>query len=931
MGSVLGDATLQSPYQSWRSYLSDIVQLAERETAGAVEDSRTFAMGALSIVTAVLALLAPASLAASSSAIVSSPGDTAVIPGWNMQSTLYASTNLTALSQPGADVSSWYRVSLRTTAMAGLIEAGVYNDTQLFYSDNLNTVVDRSVFNTPWLYREEFTVNLTSGQHFFLVTHGITSKADIYINGAVIATSDYQEGSYGGHKYEITKYLQSGPNCLLIQAYPTNYLADFAMGFVDWNPYPPDNGTGVWRDVEISQTGPVALAPLRVVTDYTPGATKVAITVKTNITNNEANPVSGTVQGLIRSDDGSQTLPLSQSFSLQPQEEKTIAITVQLENPKIWWPALWGEQPLYAVSLNASVSGAVSDVASPRNFGIRHITSHLNSYNDTAFTVNGLPFLVLGGGYSPDMFMRWDEDRAQKQFQYMLDMGLNTVRLEGKQEHPELFDLADRMGLMIMPGWECCDKWEGWTYNDAADGVKWDDHDYWIANYSMLHEASMMQTHPSVLAFLVGSDYWPDDRAAQIYVDALRTWDWPNPIIASAGELGYPQILGLSGMKMVGPYDWVPPNYWYGGQEGAAFGFGSELGAGVGTPEIRSLRKFLSESDLNDLWTKPKNGLFHMSSNVSQFYDRSIYDAALFARYGKPTSLDDYLLKAQIMDYEATRAEFEGVSALQNAERPATGTIYWMMNGAWPNLHWQLFDYYLSPAGSYFGTKVGARPEHVAYNYEEHAVYLINHYNALAGNDNGARTVSIELIDPTGKALSRQNITTQTKPNSSKRLVTVSGINKIKDVAFLKLVLQDSSNAVLSRNVYWLSSKNDTLKWKATTWYYTPVTSYADYTALNKLANATVTASVQPGQSNKEGTSSLSVVLENKSDVPAFFIRLVLTDEGTDDAIAPVYWSDNYVTLFPRESLTLTVEYPSGSSSPAIEISGRNIPTSLVK
>lgn len=384
-----------------------------------------------------------------------------------MQSVLHAPSNLTALSQPGADVSSWYRVGSRATAMGGLIEAGVYNDSQLFFSDNLNKVVDRTVFNTPWLYREEFTVNVPPGQHIFLIIHGITSKADIYINGFQIADSSFQEGSYGGHKYEITNYLRSGPNCLLIQAYPTNYLRDFAMGFVDWNPYPPDNGTGVWRDVQISQTGPIALAPLRVVTDYTPGATTVAITVKTNATNLESNAVNGTIQGLIRSDDGSQTIPLSQSFSLQAREEKTIAITVQVDNPRIWWPALWGEQPLYSVSLNASVAGLVSDVASPRNFGIRQITSHLNSHNDTAFTVNGLPFLVLGGGYSPDMFMRWDEDRVQKQFQYMLDMGLNTLRLEGKQEHPELFDLADRMGLMVMAGWECCDKWEGWTVRSS--------------------------------------------------------------------------------------------------------------------------------------------------------------------------------------------------------------------------------------------------------------------------------------------------------------------------------------------------------------------------------------------------------------------------------------------------------------------------------
>jgi exo-1,4-beta-D-glucosaminidase len=126
-------------------------------------------------------------------------------------------------------------------------------------------------------------------------------------------------------------------------------------------------------------------------------------------------------------------------------------------------------------------------------------------------------------------------------------------------------------------------------------------------------------------------------------------------------------------MKMDGPYDYVPPNYWYGGQVGAAFGFGSEEGPGVGTPEIRSLKKFLSEGDLNDLWTQPDKGLFHMSTNVSSFYTRSIYNGALWNRYGSPKNLDDYLLKAQMMDYEATRAEFEGFTSLQNASRPSTG------------------------------------------------------------------------------------------------------------------------------------------------------------------------------------------------------------------------------------------------------------------
>ncbi|KAH8690116.1 putative glycosyl hydrolase [Talaromyces proteolyticus] len=889
-------------------------------------------MGVLAILTATLAVLGPAGAAASAD-IVSAAGQTAKIPGWSLQSVLHASDNLTALAKPGADVSGWYRVSARKTAMAGLIEAGVYNDTDLWYSDNLNHIVDRSVFGTAWLYREEFTVQPEAGQHYFVITHGITSKADIWVNGKKIADKTYQQGAYGGHKYEVTQLLQSGANAILIQAYETDYLLDSAMGFVDWNPYPPDNGTGVWRDVEISQTGPVTLAPIRVVHDWTPGKTSTKITVKVNATNLENKSVKGILSGQISLGPG-KPLILSQSFTLKANEEKTLTATGNLQDPQIWWPAIWGDQPLYDVNVTVLVGNKESDIAEPRKIGIRYVESGLNKFGDRTFKVNGERFLPLGGGYGPDMFYRWDSEYVRQKFELMLDLGMNTVRLEGKQEHPELFEIADEIGLMIMPGWECCDWWEGWTYNtDVPSYVRFNEHDYWIANYSMLHEASMMQTHPSILTFLVGSDYWPNERAAKIYVDGLSTWDWPNPIVASAGELGYPKILGSSGVRMDGPYDYVPPNYWYGGQVGAAFGFGAEEGAGVGTPEIRSLKRFLSEDDLNDLWTKPNKGLFHMSSNVSSFYDRSIYNDALYNRYGDPTSLDDYLLKAQIMDYEATRAEYEGFASLQDAHRPATGVIYWMMNSAWPNLHWQLFDYYLNTAGCFFGVKVGARPEHVSFNYENRTIYLINRFNSLNKGDKGARSVSIDLIDTDGTPLSHQSINVTTKPNHSNEIAKVSGFNKIKDVAFLRLVLSDAQENVLSRNIYWLTPKNDVLQWDNSTWYYTPITSFSDYTSLQKLSTATVDTTVSDISSKTDqSTTTLQVQLENKSKLPAFFIRLVLIDSKTNENINPPFWSDNYITLFPEESLTLTVSFDSKlSSSPAVEVSGGNIKTTIVQ
>ena len=60
------------------------------------------------------------------------------------------------------------------------------------------------------------------------------------------------------------------------------------------------------------------------------------------------------------------------------------------------------------------------------------------------------------------MMLREDPQRLRDEFRYVQDMGLNTIRLEGKLETEEFFDLADERGILLMAGWCCCDFWEHW-------------------------------------------------------------------------------------------------------------------------------------------------------------------------------------------------------------------------------------------------------------------------------------------------------------------------------------------------------------------------------------------------------------------------------------------------------------------------------------
>lgn len=862
----------------------------------------------------------------------------AAIPEWHIQSSADAGDDLSQLSQPSLDISTWNHIeSSRCTIMGCLLQSGRYTDTELFFSENLKDV-SGSEFSVPWFYRHEFELTkASSGQHHFLETNGITSKADIYLNGKMVANNTVQAGAYVGKTYEITDMAQEGHNALLVRVYPTDYNYDFALGFVDWNPYPPDNGSGIWRDVFIRRTGPCKLGPIHIETEVklpVNEADSATATVKTTVENFEDADIQVTVEASMQCHDNeydeAEPLTVRTTVSLAPREMKRVVLEIDIASPHIWWPYAWGGQPIYKAQVSCSLDGETSDSGS-RNFGIRKVTSKLNENDDRVFFINGHPFQVLGGGYSADMFLRWDPSKFEEQVRYMIDLGLNVVRLEGKMEQPELYEITDRMGMMVMAGWECCDKWEAWEYNpdlSISPVPVWTDADYQIANKSLRHEASMMQSHPSTLAFLVGSDFWPDDKATNMYISGFEWASWQHPIVSSASQRGFPEALGNSGMKMEGPYDWVPPNYWYDpdDQLGAAFGFGSELGAGVGTPELGSLKKFLTEDEMAAIWKEPDNGLYHMSTSESQFYNRKIYNTALRARLGEPQSLEEYLLKAQMMDYEATRSQFEAyVIRRTGIDRPATGMIYWMLNNAWPSLHWNLFDWYMHPAGSYYGVKTATRMEHAAFDYFQKSVYVINR----SLNQAGSRTVDIEVLGLNGTSIAFENIRVEMDGNSSHYVKKVSSMLKTKDqkLIFLRLTLYDENSQKLSKNVYWLASSNDILNWSNSEWYYTPVFEYADYKALfSELTVANLTIAPDKGVKGRSAT----LIIINQDDVPAVFVRLNLVDEEGRD-IVPIYWTDNYITLWPKEEMQVNVSWPDRDTQghkivgARVELSGVNV------
>ena len=411
------------------------------------------------------------------------------------------------------------------------------------------------------------------------------------------------------------------------------------------------------------------------------------------------------------------------------------------------------------------------------------------------------------------------------ELRYVKDMHLNAIRFEGKTENDRFLELCDREGIMVLAGWCCCDFWEQWK--------KWKPEDYDISAESLRDQVWRIRNHPCVIAWLYGSDNPPNEKAERGYLAVFKELNWQASVISSASAKQSP-VGAPSGVRMTGPYDYVPPVYWYVDHSaGGAYSFNTETSPGPAIPPIESLRRMLPKEDL---W--PIDNVWSFHSGGGPFKHLDIFTEALQKRLGDATGVEDYARKAQLMTYDGERAMFE---AYGRNKFDSTGVIQWMMNNAWPSMIWHLAIFTCGPGGGYFGAKKACEPLHVQYSYDDRSVVVVNnYYKDFHKLKCSARIYNLDASEK----FSRQT-GVEIGANKSERVFTFPEPNGVTPVYFVELNLEDSSGAVVSRNFYSLSTQPDTLgePKEGSDWYYTPTRQFADFRALNTLAPGRVTVS----------------------------------------------------------------------------------------
>ncbi|KOU85128.1 MULTISPECIES: glycoside hydrolase family 2 protein [unclassified Streptomyces] len=876
--------------------------------------------------------------------VPAAPGSATRLSGYAVQSTAKVADTAETVSSPGYPATGWYPAGPRSTVLAALLAAGVHPDP--FHSTQ-QELIPAADFSVPWWYRSDFTVADTTARTH-LDFSGVISAADVFVNGHRIATTSSVAGAYTRHEFDVTALIRPGTNTVAFRIQPNNPRKHLTMGWLDWLQPPPDENMGIVRDVTVRRAGPIALRDAHVVSALAmPSMATADLTVKARLRNDSDATVTTTLSGTVGQGQGQEAdAAFARSVTLAPHETTTVAFSpaehpaLRLKSPRVWWPAHMGAQPMYELHLTATVPGTVastgtrtrtpSDTAR-QTFGIRDVRAPLNADGARQYEINGRPLLVKGAGWSPDEFLRWDPTYTEDRLKYALDLGLNTLRLEGHIEPDEFFDLADRYGILTLPGWECCTKWEGEFNRDGA-GERWSAADHATARASMAAEAARLRNHPGVISFLIGSDAAPTEEIERGYLDALEAADWNAPVIPAAADTASP-ITGRSGMKMTGPYDWVPPGYWYDKREGGASGFNSETSAGPDIPTLDTLRRMMTPAELETLWKDPGAVQYHRSPSAT-FDTLELYDAALTARYGAPASLQDYVRKAQLAQYENVRAQFEAYARnAKDPSDPSTGVIYWMFNSGWTSLHWQLVDRFLDQGGAYFGAKKANEPLHVQYGYDDHSVTVVNNRPAPASG----LTARVTLFAPDGTQKYDRTVTGLSVAGggaSSTALTLPASVPGLPTTYLARLLLTDAAGREASRNVYWLSTEADVLDHERGDWFHTPTTSYADLRGLDSMARTAVTATASTTEDAASGTSTTTVTLRRAGTggTPALLTDVHVV-RALGEPVLPVRWNDNQVSLWPGESATLTATYRTADlrgSAPRLRVSGWNTPTVTV-
>ena len=873
--------------------------------------------------------------------------------GWQLSSARDVTAAGSDVSRTGFTGAGWHTVRhMPATVLQALEDDGTYPD--LYFGDNLAKKVPQDLYKQDWWYRTTF-VAPPGHSTYRLDFPGINYRAEVWLNGHLVADSKQVVGMYVDHELDVSPWIVRGaPNTLAIKVTPEQTLQDIngvelADSWFDWinwnflgyqgpgknpangNSFVPDRNAGIFKPVSLKMSGDVVVEGATVNTELPlPHTDSARLTVHATVRNSSRSQLGGAVHVQVTRP-GKPSIDIEQPVTLAAGEVRDVTFSpddhdeLNVDHPDLWWPYTMGRPDLYDLNVEFRQYGRTIDTLHER-FGIRSIEQgrdgsdkfpQLGTGGNFYLKVNGRDFLARGATYTPDLLYRDDPDRETAILKYVRDLGLNIIRMESKIPGERFVERADELGIPLMVGWMCCNQWEKWP--------QWDAEDHRVAQDSLRSQVQMLRSHASAFIWANASDGHPPADILEQYHSILRDLHWQNAIVDTVSSYATDSSGQRiwDGIQMAGPYTWRPPSYWFSGIYGAARGASAEQGDNEHIPPFASLRKFIPADKLwpiNDMW------YFHAGSNPGNAALASVR-TAIVQRYGSSSGAEEFARKAQLSHYEATRAQFESFAALGGDDR--TMTMYWMLNNHWPSFFGNIFDYYLRPGGAYYGAKKGLQPLSVtfdSYATGDRSTAKVSITNQSPDNAKDLRA-RVRVYDLAGRVRDdRTSAPVEVASGAAAEVMTLPRQAPDSRVFFVRAELLNRAGEVVADNNYWQSQLNDDAgDPRKDDAFALRQNSWADMSALNTMPKAQLEISAT--STTADDGQHVDITLRNPTKALAFFERAELTADPDGDEILPIEYSDNYVTVYPDESVHIRGLVPkSGGSARWVRVGGYNSP-----
>ncbi|XP_015875205.2 mannosylglycoprotein endo-beta-mannosidase [Ziziphus jujuba] len=962
-------------------------------------------------------------------------GKTILDSGWiAARSTVvpFNGVQLTTTNSPslGPD-SPWMEAVIPGTVLATLVKNNVIPDP--FYGLENDTIIDIGDsgrdFYTFWFFTT-FQSNLSGSQHLDLNFRAINYSADLYINGHYKALP---KGMFRRHSVDVTDFVRSdGPNLVAVLVHPPdhpgkippeNYQGgdheigkDVATQYVegwDWMCPIRDRNTGIWDEVSISVTGPVKIIDPHLVSTFFDNYKRVYLYCTTELENrsNQVAECSLTIQVTTELEGNTCMVEHLQT------EHVSIPAGSKLQHsfnelffykPNLWWPNGMGKQSLYNVVVTVDVKGNGESDSWSHLYGFRQLVSHIDTATGgRLFKVNGQPVFIRGGNWIlSDALLRLTKKRYQTDIKFHADMNFNMMRCwaGGLAERPEFYHYCDVYGILV---WQ-----EFWITGDVdGRGIPVSnpngplDHPLFL--FCARDTVKLLRNHCSLALWVGGNEQVPpkdlnadlkNDLKLNPYYENIQNEN--NKSAENFSPLKFDPSNYLDGTRIYvqgslwggfadgnggwsdGPYEIQNPADFF-KDTFYQFGFNPEVGS-VGMPVAATIRATMPpEGWVIPLFKKLSTGYTEEVPNPIWEYHKyipyskpgKVHDQ--IELYGLPNDLDDFCLKAQLVNYIQYRALLEGWTSRMWTKY--TGVLIWKTMNPWTGLRGQFYDHLLDQTAGFYGCRSAAEPVHVQLNLDTYFIEVVNTRSEKLSDV--AVEAAVWDLDGTCPYYKVFELSAPPKKTISIAEMKYPKSKNPKPVYFLLLKLYRVTDyGILSRNFYWLylpggdykllepyRKKQVPLKIKSEV--FVKGSTYEVHMNVNNVSDKpkaeTLTyqnnfiarqsdddfdmSSLEPEYrriDDNHRTGLFQRICRRLSGEPrgsrlteingsakgvAFFLHFsvhsskTVQKEGEDTRILPVHYSDNYFSLVPGESLPIkiTFEVPPGVT-PRITLKGWN-------